>query len=100
MIFDSYVDSIVRPLLTKPDALSIVNGKDDMGILLTLNVDKEDMGRIIGKSGASMNAIRLLVRQYGALHQARVSLKLNEPDNGTRPQKTDTLDKALNNIIK
>ncbi len=85
---DSYVDLIVRPLLTQPEAFSITNGKDDMGILITIGVSKEDMGRVIGKNGATMNSIRLLVRQFGALRQARVSLKLDEPPGYTRPVKS------------
>jgi predicted RNA-binding protein YlqC (UPF0109 family) len=92
MQVESYLETIVKPLLTKPEAFKVTTGKDDMGILLTFGVGKEDMGRIIGKAGATMNALRLLIRQFGSSHQARVSLKLEEPEGSTHQVKSPLQD--------
>ena len=51
-----------------------------MGVLLTLEVDKEDMGQIIGKSGQTAKALRVLLRVLGSKNNARVNLKIVEPD--------------------
>lgn len=74
-----YLESIVIPLLTKPESLVIDQTSDERGILLTLQANKEDMGRIIGKGGATANSIRILMRQYGATRQLHISVKINDP---------------------
>lgn len=80
MPIEQYLTDLIRPLLTKPDAAQISQSIDDMGILLTLVVAPEDMGPIIGKSGETAKAIRHLMRIAGVKHNARVSVKINEPD--------------------
>jgi hypothetical protein len=57
-----------------------------MGVLLTLDVHAEDMGKIIGRSGNTAKAIRTLLRVVGMKHEARVNLKINEPEGSTRPR--------------
>ena len=79
MPVETYLDSIVRPLLSTPDKLSIVKTQDERGVLLTVDVDRTDMGRVIGKEGSIANAIRAVVRSYGMIKDARVSVKINEP---------------------
>jgi len=74
-----FLGSIVTPLLSAPSDLHIEQIHDDMGILLLVNVAKEDMGTVIGKSGETSKAIRTLMRVYGAQRQARVSVKFQEP---------------------
>jgi hypothetical protein len=54
-----------------------------MGVLLTLDVHAEDMGKIIGRSGNTAKAIRTLLRVVGMKNDARVNLKINEPEGGT-----------------
>jgi len=75
-----YMDSIVRPLLQKPEDLSIAWKKDEMGILLTINVAAEDMGRIIGRNGDTARAIRRLIRQYALTCGEKIAIKINEPN--------------------
>jgi len=94
---ERYLAEILRPLLTVPEDLVISNSHDDMGILLTVTVNKEDMGVIIGRSGETAKAIRHLVRIAGVKSSARVSVKINEPD-GTpyRPKRAEgDLDLAI-----
>lgn len=52
---------------------------DDMGILLMVNTNKEDMGSVIGKLGATAKAIRHIIRVIGMKNQHRISVKINEP---------------------
>jgi len=88
---DTYLAQLIYPLLTKPTEAKIVQTNDDMGILLTLTVAKEDMGSVIGKQGETAKCIRHLVRIAGIKQNARVSVKINEPD-GTpyQPQIEET----------
>ena len=58
-----------------------------MGVLLTLTVAREDMGKIIGREGATAKAIRSLLHVVGMTESARISLKINEPDGSTRENK-------------
>jgi predicted RNA-binding protein YlqC (UPF0109 family) len=80
----AYLEVIVKPLLSEPDALTIVETNDPMGVLLSAKVSKADMGTIIGKSGEMAKAIRYLVRVAGARNHARVSVRFLEPLGSTR----------------
>lgn len=79
---DAYLDAIVRPLLSKPESLCITKTADDMGILLTLDVAREDMGHLIGKEGQNILSIRKLIGMYGMRNNAKISIKINEPIGG------------------
>lgn len=79
-----YLLNIVRPIVTKPEAVEVIEKNDDMGVLLTIKVAKEDMGRLIGKQGANANAVRKLVRQLGFTVNKRISIKVDEPEGGSR----------------
>ncbi len=78
-----FLEMVVRSLVDHPDAVSIERTVDEMGVLLTLDVHAEDMGKIIGRSGNTAKAIRTLLRVVGMKHDARVNLKINEPEGGT-----------------
>jgi predicted RNA-binding protein YlqC (UPF0109 family) len=60
---------------------------DEMGVLLTLTVNPEDMGQVIGRQGATAKSIRTLLRVIGAKNNARVNLKINEPEGSTRGER-------------
>ena len=70
---------IVKALTTRPESVKVEESTDQMGVLLTLDVASEDMGKIIGKSGHTAKAIRSILRFVGSTENARVSLKINEP---------------------
>lgn len=76
----AFVEYIVKQLVSNPDAVEITRSIDEMGVLLTLKVSKEDMGRIIGKNGQTAKAIRILLRIIGSKNNSRVNLKIVEPD--------------------
>jgi uncharacterized protein len=75
-----FLEYVVKQIVANPDAVKIERKVDEMGVLLTLEVDKEDMGQIIGKSGQTAKALRILLRVLGSKNNARVNLKIVEPD--------------------
>lgn len=75
-----YLTAIVTPLLSKPEEISVGHSIDEKGVLLTLKVSGDDMGRIIGKGGITANSIRNLMRQYGSLNQKHIAVKIAEPE--------------------
>lgn len=80
----AFVEHVVKALVDNPDDVKVTRVVDEMGVLLTLDINKEDMGKIIGRSGATAKAIRTLLRVVGMKNNARVNLKINEPEGGTR----------------
>jgi predicted RNA-binding protein YlqC (UPF0109 family) len=81
-----FLETVVTSLVDHPESVKIHRTVDEMGVLLTLDVHAEDMGKIIGRSGNTAKAIRTLLRVVGMKHDARVNLKINEPEGGTRPR--------------
>ena len=87
----TYLESIVTPLLSHPEDLKIDHVVDDKGILLTISAHKADMGRIIGKGGATANSLRTILRQYGALTEQHISVKITDPVGSEKHYKSHTL---------
>jgi uncharacterized protein len=79
-----FVDFVVKALVDTPDAVKTNRTIDERGVLITLDVDSKDMGMVIGREGATAKAIRTLLRVVGAKNNARVNLKINEPEGSTR----------------
>jgi uncharacterized protein len=77
-----FLESVVKALVDNPASVKTVRTVDEMGVLLTLDVHADDMGKIIGRSGNTAKAIRTLLRVVGMKHDARVNLKINEPEGG------------------
>ncbi|KPJ71574.1 hypothetical protein AMJ50_01650 [Parcubacteria bacterium DG_74_3] len=77
-----FLEYIVKGLVDHPEDVKIDRKVDEMGVLLSLKVNPEDMGQIIGKAGATARAIRSLVRIVGLKNHARVNLKIEEPRGG------------------
>jgi hypothetical protein len=75
-----FLEYIVKALSDNPEDVHVVKTVDDMGVLLTLEVNPADMGQIIGRQGATAKAIRTLVRVCGMKTQARVNVKISEPE--------------------
>ena len=77
-----FLETLVKALVDHPESVKTNRTVDEMGVLLTLDVHAEDMGKIIGRSGNTAKAIRTLLRVVGMKHDARVNLKINEPEGG------------------
>lgn len=84
-----FLEFVVRGLVEHPDDVKIGRAVDEMGVLLTLDLHPDDMGKVIGRSGNTAKAIRTLLRVVGMKHNARVNLKINEPAGG-RPRESDS----------
>lgn len=94
----AFLDYTVKALVDNPDAVVITRSVDEMGVLLTLTVSPDDMGKIIGRDGNIAKAIRTLLRVVGMKHNARVNLKINEPVGGKRTREDKSLDEALEGV--
>jgi predicted RNA-binding protein YlqC (UPF0109 family) len=75
-----YLEYIAKGLVEKPEDVVVTKTVDDMGVLLTLEVNPADMGQIIGRQGATAKAMRTLIRVCGMKSQARVNVKISEPE--------------------
>jgi hypothetical protein len=77
-----FLEFVVKGLVEHPEEVKVNRVVDEMGVLLTLDLNAEDMGKVIGRSGNTAKAIRTLLRVVGMKHNARVNLKINEPAGG------------------
>src|ERR1700727_771236 len=75
-----FVEYVVKALVGHPEDVHVRRSVDDMGVLLELTVNPEDMGKVIGKAGATAKSIRTLLRVLGSRSDARVNLKIVEPE--------------------
>ena len=80
-----FLEYVVKQLVAKPDAVSVDRTIDERGVLLTLTVDPADIGYVIGKKGQTITSLRTLIRIIGAKSDARVTIKVNEPEGSERP---------------
>lgn len=77
-----FVEMVVEAIVDNPDKVKTDRKVDEMGVLIELTVDPEDMGKIIGKEGKTAKSIRTLLRVLGAKERARVNMKIIEPETG------------------
>lgn len=78
----AFLEYVVKALVDYPDDVKIDRTVDEMGVLITMTVNAADMGKIIGRQGNTAKAIRTLLRVIGMKNNARVNLKINEPEGG------------------
>lgn len=101
-----FLEYIVKALVDNPDDVKINRTVDEMGVLLTLSVHKDDMGKVIGRSGATAKAIRTVLRVVGMKNDARVNLKIEEPEgsergmSGESPSQPYQRDTTVDDVIK
>lgn len=94
-IDQQFVEYIVKTLVSNPDKVTIERTIDEKGVLLALTVDPEDVGRVIGRRGATAQSIRTLLRALGTKNDARYNLKIVNTDNfDGESEKTATKSKA------
>ena len=79
-----FLEEVVKAIVDHPDDVKTDRKVDEMGVLLTLRVHAEDMGKVIGQKGATARSIRSLLRIVGVKNNARVNLKIEEPEGGSR----------------
>lgn len=91
-IDQQFVEFIVKSLVSNPDAVIVERRIDEKGVLLELTVDGEDLGRVIGKRGATAQSLRTLLRALGTKNDARYNLKIVDVG-GERTYSSDSDDK-------
>lgn len=77
-----FVEYVIKSIVNNPDAVAVTRSVDELGVLLTVKVDPKDMGLLIGRSGSTAKAIRILARIVGMRNNARVNLRIEEPEGG------------------
>jgi hypothetical protein len=91
-----FLEYVIKALVDNADAVKIKRTVDEMGVLLTLDVDPADMGKVIGREGNTAKSIRSLLRIVGMKNNSRVNLKINEPEGGAPVQKASkTVDEVM-----
>lgn len=80
----AFLEYVVKALVDNPQDVKIDRSVDEMGVLITLTVNPNDMGKIIGRMGNTAKAIRTLLRVIGMKNNARINLKINEPEGGMK----------------
>lgn len=79
-----FVEYIVRGIVNHPDDVRTERTVDERGVLITLHINQEDMGYVIGRQGQTARAVRTLLKIVGAKNDARVNLKIYEPEGARR----------------
>ena len=83
------LEIIIKAIVSEPDAVKVGRTVDERGVLLELDVALKDMGTIIGKEGRTAKALRTILRAFGAKTNARLNLKIIEPEGSTRPPRRE-----------
>jgi predicted RNA-binding protein YlqC (UPF0109 family) len=79
-IDQQFVEFIVKSLVGHPDDVTVERIIDEKGVLLSLTVNPEDLGRVIGKRGVTAQSLRTLLRALGTKNDARYNLKIVNND--------------------
>jgi len=99
------LEFIVKNIVSNPDAVKVERKVDEMGVLLSLKVDPNDMAQIIGRQGSMAKALRTILKVAGAKNKARVNLKIEEPEGSSKVNREDVspskeADKAADDIVE
>ena len=89
-----FLEYVVKAIVNHPEDVKSTRTVDERGVLITLDLNPSDMGYVIGRSGQTARAVRTLLKVVGAKNNARVNLKINEPEGGRGPRPRSTGDKA------
>src|SRR3972149_5983238 len=96
-----FLEYVIKSLVDNPNDVKIARTVDEMGVLLTLDINLADMGKVIGRQGNTAKAIRTILRVVGMKNNARVNLKINEPEGSTRPAPANSsrsVDQAMEDL--
>ncbi len=97
-----FLEYTIKALVDYPHEVKIDRRVDEMGVLMTLDVNPTDMGKVIGRQGNTAKAIRTLLRVVGMKNNARVNLKINEPEGSTRgatvPSASASVDQVMEDL--
>ncbi|MCL5016342.1 MAG: KH domain-containing protein [Patescibacteria group bacterium] len=89
---EKFLEFIIKSIVDHPEEVKIERKIDEMGVLLTLRVSPQDMGQVIGRDGSTAKAIRSLLRIVGIKNNARVTLKIEEPEGERKSSESNRAD--------
>ena len=95
-IDQQFIEYIVKSVVGNPDDVIVERVIDERGVLLTLTVNPEDLGRVIGKRGVTAQSLRTLLRALGTKNDARYNLKIVNNDGQTGAVMSSDDDDASN----
>lgn len=84
-----FVEYVVKAIVDNPDDVQLERTVDEMGVLISLKINPEDMGQVIGRQGSTAKSIRTLLRVIGAKNNARVNFKIIEPEGSDRGERRE-----------
>ncbi|MBI2068898.1 MAG: KH domain-containing protein [Candidatus Yanofskybacteria bacterium] len=93
-----FVEFVIKSIVNNPDAVVVARTVDELGVLLSVKVSPEDMGLLIGRAGSTAKAVRTLARIVGMRNNARVNLKIEEPEGSTRV-KPESKTKDIEDVV-
>ncbi len=93
-----FLEYLIKSIVDHPDEVKVERKVDEMGVLLTLKVNPEDMGMLIGRQGSTAKAIRTLLRIVGTRNSARVNLKIEEPEGGRVRRERTSMDEVVEDL--
>ena len=96
-IDQQFVEYIVKSLVGSPDDVVVDRIIDEKGVLLTLTVNPEDLGRVIGRRGSTAQSLRTLLRALGTKNSARYNLKIVNNDDPSETAEFSSDDEAVDN---
>ena len=96
-IDQQFVEYIVKSLVGSPDDVIVDRVIDEKGVLLTLTVNPEDLGRVIGRRGSTAQSLRTLLRALGTKNSARYNLKIVNNDNPAESTEFSSDDEVVDN---
>lgn len=88
-----FVEYVVKAIVGHPEDVQTDRTIDERGVLITLKVNPADMGYVIGRQGQTARSIRTLLKIVGAKNNARVNLKIYEPEGSRRAKGGETVDR-------
>lgn len=94
-IDQQFIEYVVKSLVGKPEAVKVERRIDEKGVLLELTVDPDDLGRVIGKRGATAQSLRTLLRALGTKNDARYNLKIIDNGTGTSADEVAASDEVI-----
>ena len=98
MIEQQFVEYVVKELVDNPDQVKINRIEDDRGVLLELTVAPDDLGRVIGRHGATAQSLRNILRALGVKNGARYNLKIVDTDRGEVNDATTENDEPVDTV--
>ena len=97
--YQEFLEFLIKAIVDHPEEVKIDRKVDEMGVLLSLRVNPQDMGQVIGRQGSTAKAIRSLLRIVGVKNNARVNLKIEEPEGSTRlNHASESVNKAVEDL--